>query len=93
MTTRLVLGQQALPEYPAILGNLASFRSGFRVLEDSNLVSEKLCELVQRFAVKGRQIHDANIAATMITHGLKDLFTHNIGDFTRFSPLVIVHSL
>jgi predicted nucleic acid-binding protein len=93
VTTRPALGQGAPPDYPAILANLASFRSEFHVLEDTRLVSEKLGELVHRFAVKGRQVHDANIAATMIIHGLQDLLTHNGSDFTRFSPLIIVHPL
>jgi len=93
VTTRPALGQVAPPDYPAILGNMASFRSEFHVLEDTTLVSAKLGELVQRFAVKGRQVHDANIAATMIIHGFQDLLTHNGGDFTRFSPLIIVHPL
>ncbi len=93
VTTRPALAQIAPPDYPAILGNLATFRSAFHVLEDTRLVSEKLGELVQRFAVKGRQVHDANIAATMLTHGLQHLLTHNGSDFTRFSPLIIVHPL
>jgi predicted nucleic acid-binding protein len=93
VTTRPALGQVAPPDYPAILGNIASFRSEFHVLEDTRLASEKLGELIQRFAVKGRQVHDANIAASMLIHGLQHLLTHNGSDFTRFSPLIIVHPL
>jgi predicted nucleic acid-binding protein len=77
VTTRLAPTQNTPPDYPAILGNMASFRSAFHVLEDTRLVSEKLGELVQRFGVKGRQVHDASIAATMLTHGLQHLLTHN----------------
>jgi predicted nucleic acid-binding protein len=93
VTTRPAPGQTAPPDYPAILGNMAAFRAAFNVLEGTKPVSEKLGELVQQFAVKGRQVHDANIAATMLTHGLKDLLTHNSADFARFSPLLTVHSL
>jgi len=93
VTSRTSPAQTVPPDYAAILGNLASFRTAFHVLEDTRLVSEKLGELVQRFSVKGRQVHDANIAATMLTHGLQDLLTHNPGDFTRFSPLITVHPL
>jgi len=93
VTTRPALTQTALPDYPAILGNMASFRSDFHILEDTRLVSEKLGELVQRFSVKGRQVHDANIAATMFTHGLQHLFIQNGSDFARFSPLITVHPL
>jgi len=66
---------------------------GFQVLEDTRFVSEKLGDLVQRFAVKGRQVHDANIAATLLTNGLQHLLTHNGRDFGRFSPFIIVHPL
>jgi predicted nucleic acid-binding protein len=93
VTTRPASGQVAPPDYPAILGNMASFRSEFHVLEDTRLASEKLGEMVQRFAVKGRQVHDANIAASMLIHGLQHLLTHNASDFTRFSPLITVHTL
>jgi len=93
VTTRPALGQVAPPDYPAILGNMASFRSEFHVLEDTRLVAEKLGELAHFFAVKGRQVHDANIAATMLIHGLQHLLTHNGSDFMRFSPLVVVHPL
>jgi len=93
VTSRPAPGQTVPPDYPAILANIASFRSAFHVLEDTKLVSEKLGELVQRFSVKGRQVHDANIAATMRTHGLQDLLTHNVNDFARFSPLITVHAL
>ena len=93
VASRPAPAQTAPPDYAAILGNIASFRSAFHVLDDTRLVSEKLGELVQRFSVKGRQVHDANIAATMLTHGLQDLLTHNVVDFARFSPLVTVHPL
>jgi len=92
VTTRSAPTQTALPDYAAILGNISSFRATFHVLEGTRLVSEKLGELVQRFSVKGRQVHDANIAATMLTHGLQHLLTHNVGDFARFSPPLTLHA-
>ena len=93
VTSRVPLEKSSAPDYEAILGNLTSFRAAFNVLEDTKLVSEKLGELVARFAVKGRQVHDANIAATMLAHGLRDLLTHNGDDFARFASLITVHAL
>jgi predicted nucleic acid-binding protein len=93
VTTRPALNQTTPPDYPAILGNIVTFRSSFHVLEDTRIVSEKLGELVQRFAVRGRQIHDASIAATMITHGVPHVLTHNGSDFTRYAPFITVHPL
>lgn len=33
----------------------------------------------------GKQVHDANIVATMLAHGERRLLTFNIRDFRRFS--------
>ncbi len=38
----------------------------------------------------GKQAHDANIAATMLTHGIPRLLTFNAADFRRFDPLIEV---
>ncbi|MHB8519751.1 MAG: type II toxin-antitoxin system VapC family toxin [Limisphaerales bacterium] len=93
VTTRTAPGQTVQPDYGAIAANLLSFRSGFDVLEDNGKVSEKLEELVRQFSVRGRQVHDANIVATMVVQGLRELLTQNVGDFARFSPLITIHPL
>jgi predicted nucleic acid-binding protein len=41
--------------------------------------------------VKGVQVHDARIAASMYVHGVPRLFTINIRDFARFKGLTILH--
>jgi hypothetical protein len=38
--------------------------------------------------VGGKQVHNANIVATMLAHGIPRLFTHNVADFNRFSTLI-----
>ena len=40
-----------------------------------------------RFAFGGRQVHDANIVATMLAHGEGRLLTFNDADFRRFAEL------
>src|SRR5437773_9652179 len=40
--------------------------------------------------VKGKQVHDANIVATMLGHGLDHILTHNTADFERFRGLIDV---
>jgi predicted nucleic acid-binding protein len=37
-----------------------------------------------------KQVHDANITATMLVYGIESLLTHNIADFQRFSHLITV---
>jgi predicted nucleic acid-binding protein len=93
VVTRPTPGQTTPPDWTAILANLAAFRASFLVLEDTSVASEELARLVQQFAVRGRQVHDANLVAVMRLSGVRDLLTHNPADFTRFTPLIQVHSL
>jgi predicted nucleic acid-binding protein len=72
-----------------ILENIQSFRENFTVVEDNQLaVLDKLVDLVQSTSTAGKQIHDANIVATMLVHGIDHLLTHNITDFQRFSEFI-----
>ena len=56
----------------------------YRVLEDGPEVTETLIALCREIPVGGRQIHDANIVATMLAHGERRLLTFNTADFRRF---------
>ena len=49
-----------------------------------------LLDLLNAVPIGGKQVHDANIVATMLAHGLKRLLTHNVADFRRFSPWIDV---
>ncbi|HYW41780.1 MAG TPA: hypothetical protein VE959_02915 [Bryobacteraceae bacterium] len=41
--------------------------------------------------VKGVQVHDARLAASMYVHGVTQLLTVNVRDFQRFTGLRVVH--
>ena len=41
-------------------------------------------------AFGGKQVHDANIVATMLAHGERRLLTFNGADFRRFEPMIEV---
>jgi predicted nucleic acid-binding protein len=43
--------------------------------------------------VAGRQVHDANIVATMLANGITRLLTFNVADFRRFAALISVETL
>jgi predicted nucleic acid-binding protein len=73
-----------------ILKNVRTFQTNFHLVEENALVSAKLVDLVDQVAVGGKQIHDANIVATMQVHSINHLLTHNIADFTRFAHLITV---
>lgn len=62
--------------------------SSFTVLEDGPHVMATLTTLCREVHVAGKQIHDANIAATMIAHGERRLLTLNIKDFRRYGERI-----
>lgn len=66
------------------------FQSHFRIAEDGPEVTERLLALVEQIPMGGKQIHDANIVATMQVHGIGYLLTHNTADFARFAHLITV---
>ena len=58
------------------------------VLEDGPEVTATLITLCREVPVGGRQIHDANIVATMLAHGERRLLTFNTADFRRFGDRI-----
>jgi predicted nucleic acid-binding protein len=61
----------------------------FRV-EDSDRVYSKWRELVAVYSVLGKQVHDANLAASMIVNGLTHILTFNGKDFARFKEITVL---
>lgn len=74
----------------SLLEDVQYFAARFRVAEDGPFVTERLLSLLELVACGGKQIHDANIAATMLAHDVDQLLTHNTSDFTRFSAYITV---
>jgi len=75
------------------IADVRRFRSAFEVAEERPGVLDRLLDLlaVQRGA--GRQVHDANIVATMLEHGIHRLLTFNTADFRRFAPIIDIEPL
>lgn len=69
------------------LDNLVAFRQCIRVLDENGSVVQRLARLIRKYEVRGKRIHDCNIAATMIEHGLKSLITLNPRDFDEIEQL------
>ncbi|HEY0071414.1 MAG TPA: PIN domain-containing protein [Chloroflexia bacterium] len=69
------------------------FTRQYHIAEDNADVTEKLLQIVKSVAVGGKQVHDANIVATMQVYGVTHLLTHNVSDFTRYSKFITVISL
>ena len=103
-TEPLRISRQVLREYLAVvsrpqtwpvaitledaLDDVIRLIGSFEVLEDGPLVTESLVALCREVPVGGRQIHDANIVATMLAHGERRLLTLNTADFRRYAARI-----
>ena len=72
----------------AALGHVASLEAHFEILEDGPGVTEILTRLCREVPVAGKQVHDANIVATMLAHGERRLLTFNESDFRRYGERI-----
>lgn len=59
-----------------------------RVAEDDAQVTAYLLELLETPGARGKQVHDANIVATMLRYRIPYLLTHNAADFARYAPWI-----
>jgi hypothetical protein len=62
------------------------FEAEFQIADEDAAVTALLLDTVQARTVLGKQIHDANIVATMRRYNVPFLLTHNTVDFTRYVP-------
>jgi predicted nucleic acid-binding protein len=69
------------------------FQMNFRVADETFTVTRNLLLLLEKIPMGGRQVHDANIVATMQAYGIRHLVTLNTADFARFSGLITLLSL
>ena len=70
------------------LDDLSRFAAAFEVLEDGPVVTDRLIALCRQTPVGGKQIHDANIVATMLAYGERRLLTFNTADFRRYADRI-----
>jgi predicted nucleic acid-binding protein len=81
----------AAPLSPEVAGDRArAFGDLFRVADETPQVTAVLLRLLRDIGARGRQIHDANIVATMLTCGVPTLLTDNVSDFRRYESLITV---
>lgn len=60
----------------------------FQVADETAEVTEKLLELLKKYPTGGKQIHDANIIATMLVYGIRLLISTNVDDMRRFESQI-----
>lgn len=106
---RLCISRQILREFLAVVTRpqvwarakapgeaaviVAKLAEEFDLLEEGVRVWEHLIGLCRKFDFGGRQVHDANIVATMLAHSQRRLLTFNAADFRRFADVVDIEDL
>ena len=75
---------------PDLLTKLQEIENNFLVADDTAAVTAALRRLLATVEASGKQIHDANIVATMQVHRITQLLTHNVEDFMRFTHFITV---
>lgn len=70
------------------LANVKAFSGRLHFLDENEAVGRRLHALVEEVGSMGKQVHDANLVATALVHGVPRLLTENLDDFQRFSEQV-----
>lgn len=70
------------------LSDVVMMLDTYEILEDGPVVTDTLIALCREVVVNSRQIHDANIVATMLAHGERRLMTFNAADFRRYGDRI-----
>jgi predicted nucleic acid-binding protein len=63
----------------------------FTILPDSIQAFQIWRQLVVTYAVRGVKVHDARLVSVMKAHSIAQIVTFNVGDFTRFAGIEVVH--
>src|SRR5262249_46941624 len=69
---------------PDALGNVRAIRERTTLLAEDSRVTDRLLGLLADVECLGKQVHDANLVATMLVHGIGTIVTMNLRDFARF---------
>lgn len=67
---------------------LQAMRIVFQIADDTERVTAQLLRLLRDYPTGGRQVHDANVIATMLAYGIDMLLTTNIEDMKRFADRI-----
>ncbi len=62
----------------------------FQVADETQAVADRLLQLLRDIPTGGKQIHDANIVATMLVNGVTTLLTLNGEDMRRFNAHISI---
>jgi predicted nucleic acid-binding protein len=75
------------------LENVRAFRERMRLLPEEKPLLPALFALMESVPCAGKRIHDANLVACAIVHGIRHVVTLNAADFRGFAAHITVVSL
>jgi predicted nucleic acid-binding protein len=84
---------EPLPEKEPVLAQVNAMLNTFEVADETPDVTNWLITLLKQTPTAGKQVHDANVVATMLAYGIDTLLTANIGDFVRFEDKITLMAL
>lgn len=78
------------PPISFLVETVRAFENQFQIAVDDEEVTAGLLEMIENPGAQGKQVHDANIVATMRRHQISQLVTHNAADFRRYASWIAV---
>lgn len=73
-----------------IIAQIQTFERLFTIADDTAQVTTHLLALLREHPTGGKQVHDANIVATMLTYSISTLLTQNVDDMQRFAGKITI---
>jgi len=83
--------QPSTPE--VVVERVLYLEEHFQVADDTAAVTRQLIKLMEDYRIGGKQVHDANIVATMLAYDIPCLLTHNVRDFERFAEVIRIEGI
>ncbi len=87
--TREGLVEKPLPSEEIVI-DIKQWSNCFNVADETRAVTDMLLEIIEKYKIKGKKVHDANIVATMEVNEIKKLFTMNIEDFKQIEDIELI---
>jgi hypothetical protein len=69
---------------------VATLLATYSLLRDPLDLPERWLDLCSRYAVSGRQAHDARLVALMLGHGVTHILTLNGADSARYTEITVL---
>lgn len=78
------------PHYDKVMEVVSWLPARFIVADANESVRQELLRIMREHRVSGKQVHDANIVATMLVNDIDTLVTRNERHFRRFESVKLI---